>query len=89
MSNYREVMRRKLLEQMYDKMSDEEKRLFVRLTMENHNAEEIKNALLSQREQLDRIEKNQNWKVDFLSDVGANLFTDSILWIGSKILKRL
>ena len=31
------LMRRKLLEQMYDRMTDEEKRLFVMMTMQNRS----------------------------------------------------
>lgn len=85
---YRELMRRKLLEQMYDKMSDEEKRTFIQLTMHNADADEIKSALRQQREQLNRIEKGQNWKVDFLSDVSANFLTDVLIWLGSKLLRK-
>lgn len=86
---YRELIRMKLLEQMYDKMSDDEKRTFIQLTMRNADVNEIKSALSKQQEQLNRIEKGQNWKVDFLSDVGANFLTDGIVWIGSKLIRKL
>ena len=33
MSGYRELMRRKLLEDIYNKMSPEEKRTFIQLTL--------------------------------------------------------
>lgn len=86
---YRELIRRKFLEDVYNKMSDEEKLTFVRLTMQNADAKDIKNALNRQQEQLNRIEKGQNWKVDFLSDVSANFLTDGLIWLGSKIMRKL
>ena len=82
-------MRRKLLEQIYDKMSDEEKRTFIQLTMMNASAEEIKTALCRQQEQLNRIEKSQNWYIDFGSDVAANFLTDGLILLGKKLLGKL
>ena len=82
-------MRRKLLEDIYDKMSDEEKRTFIQMTMQNKSREEILSALQKQSEDLQAIRRNQNWLVDFGSDVTANLFTDSLIWLGSKLFKKL
>lgn len=89
MNAYRELMRRRLLEQIYDKMSDEEKRMFVQLTMQNKDHSEIMEALQRQQSQLDSIGKKQNWLVDFGSDVSANFLTDGIIWLGSRLLKKL
>lgn len=89
MSTYRELMRRKLLEQIYEKMSDDEKRTFVQLTMQNKDHEEIMEALSRQKAQIDKIEKNQNWLNSFGSDIAANFFTDGLIWIGSKLFKNL
>ena len=86
---YRELMRRKLLERIYDKMSDEEKRTFVQLTMQNKSHTEIMEALSRQKAQLDKIEKKQNWLTDFGSDIAANFLTDGLIWLGSKLFKRL
>lgn len=87
--SYRELQRRILLEQMYDKMSDDEKRTFVQLTLMNADAKEIKEALGSQKEQLDRIEKGQNWTRSFGSDLLANFTSAGILWLGSRLLGKL
>lgn len=87
--DYRAIARRMLLEKIYDNMSDQEKRTFVQLTMMNADAHEIKAALDAQRSQLDRIEKKQDWKVDFLSDIAANLTTDGMIWLFSRLFKRL
>lgn len=87
--DYQGLMRRKLLEDIYDKMSDEEKRTFIQMTMQNKSKDEILSALQKQSEDLQAIRRNQNWLVDFGSDVTANLFTDSLIWLGSKIFKKL
>jgi hypothetical protein len=89
MNAYRELMRRKFLEEMYDSLNEEDKRLFVQLTMQDKSWSEIAHALQHQKTQLDRIEKNQNWVVDLGSDVAANFLTDGLIWIGSKLFRKL
>ena len=86
---YRELMRRQLLERIYDKMSEEEKRTFIQLTMQNQSHTEIMQALSQQKEQLDNIQRKQNWLTDFGSDIAANFLTDGLIWLGSKLFKRL
>lgn len=76
---YRELMRRKLLEEIYNRLTTEEKKTFVQLTMLNKSHKEIMETLSRQQSQLDDIEKKQNWKVDFLSDIGANILTDGLI----------
>ena len=85
----RELMRRKLLEDMYDRMSEEEKRTFVQLTLQDKDHWEIMEALQHQKRQLEAIGKKQNWKVDFLSDVSANFLTDGLIWLGSRLFRKL
>lgn len=81
----------KLLEQMYDNMSDEEKRTFVQLTMQNKSHDEIMQALNCQQEQIgfvaDKVKK-QNWLTDFGSDIAANFLTDGLIYLGSRLLRR-
>ena len=85
---YRELMRRKLLEQMYDKMSDEEKRLFVQLTMLDRDHREIMEALQRQRSYLESIKSNQQtFGKDFVSNLAATATWDALLWIGRKLFK--
>ena len=86
---YSELMRRKLLKDIYDKMSDEEKHTFVQLTMQNKSHQEIMDALARQKAQLDNIEKKQNWVTDFGSDVAANFLTDGLILLGRKIFGKL
>ena len=87
--DYQGLMRRKLLEDIYDKMSDEEKRTFIQMTMQNRNRDEILSALQKQSEDLQAIRRNQNWAVDFGSDIAANFLTDGLIYLGSKLFKKL
>ena len=92
MNGYREVARRQLLEQLYDKMTDEEKKTFVMLTMQNKNRDEILDALHSQGAKIDDVSRRIG-KYPFMSDLIANVsgsaIWDSIVWLGSRILRKL
>ena len=83
------LMRRKLLEDIYNKMSDEEKRTFIQMTMQNKNHSEIMQAIEQQRQQLDEIEKGQKWTRSFGSDLLANFTSAGVLWLGSTLFKKL
>lgn len=89
--NYRELLRLKLLSDTLSKMSDEEKKQYLQL-MSNDNQREVLQALKGQQSQLEYISKqvgSQSWLRDFASDVGANFLTDGIIWVGSRLLKRI
>lgn len=91
MSVYRELMRRKLLEDIYDKMSEEDKRTFAILTMEDKSHIEIMQALQRQNSNLNELTQKvgkNNWYVDFGSDVAANFLTDGLIWLGSRLFKK-
>ena len=85
--NYRAMMRRKLLEQMYDRMTDDEKRLYIQMTMQDRDHREIMQAL---NELSRKADKNHH---SFALDLGANLAGnaawDSLIWLGSKLIKKL
>lgn len=88
---YRELMRRKLLEQIYDKMSDEEKRTFVQFTMQDRDHREIMDALQRQQAQISRVVEKvgkQSFALDFGSDILANFTTDGLIWLASKLFRR-
>lgn len=89
--NNRELLRLKLLSDTLSKMSDEEKKQYLQL-MSNDNQREVLQALKGQQSQLEYISKqvgSQSWLRDFASDVGANFLTDGIIWVGSRLLKRI
>ena len=89
MGGYREYMRRKLLEELYDKMDENEKRTFVQLTMQDKDHKEIMDALNSQKADIEQIKRKQNWITDFGSDVAANFLTDGIIWLGARLFRKL
>lgn len=86
MNDYRELMRRKLLEQMYDKMSDEEKRTFVQLTIQNKDHTEIMQALKELKTKADS--NHHSWINDFGANIAGNAVWETILWLGSKFFGR-
>ena len=89
--NYRELIRRKILEDAYDKMSDEEKRAFVQLTMQDRDHKEIMDALERQMNQISRVAdkvESQTLLGAFGSDILANLTTDSVIYLLSRLIKK-
>ena len=87
--NYRAMMRRKLLEQMYDRMTDDEKRLYIQMTMQDSDHREIMQALSEQRSLLDAVRRDQSWAKAYGSDLLANFTSAGVLWLGSKLIKKL
>lgn len=80
------LMRRKLLESIYDRMTDEEKRLFVQMMMQQRSTDDIMQTLLQQSAKLDKLQKSQqSFGEDFLSNVAGNAAYDGALWL----LRRL
>lgn len=85
------IARRILLERIYEKMTDEEKRLFVMLSMQNKSDDEILRAIQQNRQHLEHLvehaEKNK-WYVAFGSDVAANVITTAGAWLLGKLLVK-
>lgn len=83
------LMRRKLLEDIYERMTDDEKRLFVQMTMQQRSADDILRSLQSQSAQLQDLRQHQQtFSQDFLSNILGNATWDGALWLLGKILKR-
>lgn len=89
MNGYRELMRRKLLEEIYDSLSPDDKRLFVQLTIENKDYREIMLALQRQEKQMDEISNKMSWLSDFSSNIAGNAVWDGLVWLGRSLFKRL
>ena len=84
------LMRRRLLEDIYDRMTDEEKRLFVQLTLQQRSTEEIKKVLGQQSLQLEDIRRHQQtFSQDFLSNILGNATWDGALWLIGRLGKLL
>ena len=88
--NYRELMRRQLLQRMFEQMSDEDKLAYLQLIKKDEH-QELLDAIHAQDGQISRIAQKvekQNWLSSFTSDVLANFTSAGILYLGSKLLKR-
>lgn len=85
------LARRMLLERIYDKMSDEEKRTFVLMTMQDRSAGEIMQAIQQNRQHLEHLVKKADrdrWYTAFGSDVAANVLTTSAFWLLGKLFNK-
>ena len=85
------LMRKKLLEEMYGRMTDDEKRLFVRMTMQNRSSDEIMQAIQQNQQHLERLVEHaekDRWYVAFGSDVAANVVTTSAFWLLGKLFSK-
>ena len=85
------LMRRKLLEETYGRMTDEEKKLFVMMTMQRRSSDEILQAIQANQQRLEQLVEHADkdkWYVAFGSDVAANVLTTSAFWLLGKLLGR-
>ena len=82
------LMRRKMLEGIYDRMTDDEKRLFVQLSMQDKSHTEIMQALQQQQAQLaDLRNRQQTFGQDFASNILGNAAWDGTLWLFRRLLR--
>ena len=85
------LMRRKMLDGIYDKMTEEEKRLFAMLSMQNRSSDEILRAIQQNQQHLERLVEHvdqDQWYKSFGADVAANVLTQSAFWILNKLFAK-
>lgn len=85
------LMRRRLLEEMYDRMTDEDKRTFALMTMQDKSADDILQAIRQNRQQLEHLVEHADrdrWYTAFGSDVAANVLTTSAFWLLGKLFDK-
>ena len=80
-------MRRKLLEDLYDKMSEEDKKLFVQMTMQDKQHSEIMHALQGVRKDVE--DNKHSFASDLAANVAGNAIFDSFVYLGAKLIKKL
>ena len=84
-----ELMRKKLLEDIYSRMSDDEKKFFVQMTLQNRSHTEIMQAFQQQQARLERLQRTQQtFGEDFLSNIAGNAAYDVLLWLARRIFKK-
>lgn len=92
MNASRALLRRKLLEEIYDGLTLEDKRTFVQMTLQDKNYTDILQALQRQEQHLIDVDKKvsrQTWLSDFSSNIAGNAVWDGAIWLFSKLLRRL
>ena len=85
------LMRRTLLEEMYDRMTDEDKRTFALMTMQDKSADDILQAIRQNRQHLEHLVEHADrdrWYTAFGSDVAANVLTTSAFWLLGKLFNK-
>ena len=83
------LMRRKLLEDIYERMTDGEKRLFIQMTMQQHSTDDILKALQQQSAQIEDLRRRQQtFGQDFASNILGNAAFDGAVWVLGKLFKR-
>lgn len=85
------IARRYLLEKIYNQLSDEDKRTFVLMTMQDKSANDILQAIQQNRQHLERLVEHADrdrWYTAFGSDVAANVLTTSTFWIIGKLFSK-
>ena len=84
------LMRRKLLEDMYDRMTDEEKKLFIQMTVGQKGTGDIMKALQQQSAQLDDIRRRQQtFGEDFASNIAGNAVWDGAVWLVRRLARLI
>ena len=88
MTDYRAFLRRRMLEDMYDRMSEDEKKLFVQMTMQQKSSDDILRALQQQSAQIEDLRRRQQtFGQDFASNILGNATWDGALWLLGKLFK--
>jgi predicted DCC family thiol-disulfide oxidoreductase YuxK len=85
------IARRYLLEKIYNQLSDEDKRTFVLMTMQDKSTNDILQAIQQNRQHLERLVEHADrdrWYTAFGSDVAANVLTTSAFWIIGKLFAK-
>lgn len=81
-------LRRQLLESIYAKMSDDEKRLFIQLSMQNRSHQEIMAALQQQQAQLTDLRKRQQtFGEDFASNIAGNAAWEALVFLAKRLFR--
>ena len=85
------IARRYLLEKIYNQLSDEDKRTFVLMKIQDKSANDIMRAIQQNQQHLQHlVEKadRDRWYTAFGSDVAANVLTTSAFWLLQKLFNK-
>ena len=84
-----EWARRQLIQDILNRMTDEEQRAYYLLNAIDNGQNEVMSALRKQDGKLDEIKKKQSWLNDFSANIAANAAFDTLTYIGAKIIGKI
>lgn len=87
--DYSAFVRKKLFEEAYNALSEEDKRLYALLSAQEKGNGDVMQALDGQREQLSDILQKQSWWRDLSSNVAGNAIWDGSVWLLSRLVRNL
>ena len=80
------LIQHKILQDIYSRMSDDERRLFAQMSMGSRSDSEILSALRQQQAQLQDLRKHQQtFGEDFISNIAGNAAWEGAVWILSRL----
>lgn len=82
--NVNDIVRMKILNDVLENMSDEDKRGYILLLSGQKN---IGESIEEQNQTLEELIKRTSWTKNFLSDVGANMITNVAFLLLAKLWK--
>ena len=84
------LMRRRLMEEIYGRMTEDEKKLLVQMAMQQKGTGDILSALQQQSVQLhDLSRRQQTFSQDFLSNILGNAAWDGTVWLAGRLARLL
>lgn len=83
----KEMVRLRVLNDMLDGMSDEDRRTILLLS-QKEDTSRLEEAIARQDEKLGELVRRTSWSRSFVSDVGANVVTNTMFLLLAKLLKR-
>jgi SAM-dependent MidA family methyltransferase len=87
----RDLVQRKIAEDIYGRMTDEERLQMELYLRQEYGHREIMEELRQQRAQMSQMARKmekQSWVTDFGSDVAANFLTDGLIWLVRRLSRR-
>lgn len=92
MNAYRELIRRKVLEDIYEKLSPDDRKILLQLTMQDRDWSEVAKSLRNQEEKIDEVSRkigDHPFATDLFSNILGNGITDGLIWLGRMLFKKL
>ena len=87
-----QLSRAELLRSIYDKMSDDEKRVFIMMHLNNRSNDEIIQALARQSQQITDIQQHvdkNHWLNDFGANIAGNAVYGAAIWLLGRLARAI